>query len=78
MTLEFLLATQEQEQEQCTVIGVSVTKLPEVDASVFLDSDEAVAAYLSDILQAHDSALLASEAESFSSVAEQRPKTCPI
>ena len=76
MTLEFLLAT--QEQEQCTVIGVSVTKLPEVDASVFLDSDEAVAAYLSDILQAHDSALLASEAESFSSVAEQRPKTCPI
>ena len=38
---------------------IDVAKLPEFDASQFLDSDEAVAAYLNDILQANDSALLA-------------------
>ena len=38
---------------------IDVANLPEFDASQFLDSDEAVAAYLNDILQAHDSALLA-------------------
>jgi probable addiction module antidote protein len=38
----------------------SVADLPEFDASQFLDTDQAVAAYLNDILQANDSALLAS------------------
>ena len=38
---------------------INVADLPEFDASLFLDSDETVAAYLSDILQANDSALLA-------------------
>lgn len=38
---------------------INVADLPEFDASQFLDSDEAVAAYLNDILQAQDSALLA-------------------
>ena len=38
---------------------INVADLPEFDASLLLDSDEAVAAYLSDILQANDSALLA-------------------
>ena len=38
---------------------IDVANLPEFDASQFLDSDEAVAAYLNDILQANDSALLA-------------------
>lgn len=37
-----------------------VNDLREFDASQFLDGDEAVAAYLNDILQAKDSALLAS------------------
>lgn len=39
---------------------IKVADLPEFDASQFLDSDEAVAAFLNDILQANDSALLAS------------------
>ena len=38
---------------------IKVEDLPEFDASQYLDSDEAVAAYLNDILQANDSALLA-------------------
>ena len=38
---------------------IKVADLPEFDAAQFLDSDEAVAAYLSDILQANDPALLA-------------------
>ena len=38
---------------------INVADLPAFDASLLLDSDEAVAAYLSDILQANDSALLA-------------------
>jgi probable addiction module antidote protein len=38
---------------------IKVDDLPEFDASQYLDSDEAVAAYLNDILQANDSALLA-------------------
>ncbi len=37
---------------------INVADLPQFDASLFLDSDEAVAAYLGDILQANDSALL--------------------
>lgn len=40
--------------------AINVANLPEFDASQFLDSDEAVAAYINDILQANDSALLAS------------------
>ena len=39
---------------------IKVVDLPEFDASQFLDTDEAVAAYINDILQANDSALLAS------------------
>ena len=38
---------------------IKVDDLPEFDASQYLDSDEAVAAYLNDIIQAIDSALLA-------------------
>lgn len=38
---------------------IDVANLPEFDASQFLDSDEAVAAYLNGILQANDSSLLA-------------------
>lgn len=38
---------------------IKVADLPEFDASLYLDSDEAVAAYLTDILQAQDPALLA-------------------
>ncbi len=39
---------------------IKVDDLPEFDASQFLDGDEAVAAYLNDILEANDPALLAS------------------
>ena len=38
---------------------IKVEDLPEFDPSRYLDSDEAVVAYLNDILQANDSALLA-------------------
>ena len=37
----------------------SIKSLPEFDASQYLDSDAAVAAYLTDILEANDPALLA-------------------
>lgn len=36
-----------------------VTELPEFDAARYLDSEEAIAAYLTDILSANDPALLA-------------------
>jgi len=36
-----------------------VSELPEFDAALYLDSEEAVAAYLTDILESGDSALLA-------------------
>lgn len=39
---------------------VAVAGLPEFDLSHFQDTDAAVAAYINDILQANDSALLAS------------------
>lgn len=39
---------------------IEVAKLPEFDASQFLDSDEAVKSFLNEILQANDAALLAS------------------
>jgi len=39
---------------------VSVTPLPEFDASPYLESEESIAAYLTDILEANDAALLAS------------------
>ena len=39
---------------------IRVADLPEFDAAPYLGSDEAVAAYLTDILQANDAALLAS------------------
>jgi len=38
---------------------IKVDELPEFDAAKYLDSDEAIAAYLTDILQTHDAALLA-------------------
>ena len=39
---------------------IKVADLPEFDAAPYLSSDEAVAAYLTDILEANDPALLAS------------------
>lgn len=39
---------------------IKVADLPEFDAAPYLDSEAAVAAYLTDILEANDSALLAS------------------
>ena len=38
---------------------IKIDELPEFDASRYLDSEEAIAAYLTDILQANDSGLLA-------------------
>jgi probable addiction module antidote protein len=38
---------------------IDTKQLPEFDAAQYLDSEEAVAAYLSDIMDAHDPALLA-------------------
>jgi len=38
---------------------IKVTALPEFDAAPYLDSEEAIAAYLTDILQANDAGLLA-------------------
>jgi len=39
---------------------IKVTDLPEFDAAPYLDSETAIAAYLTDILEANDPALLAS------------------
>ena len=39
--------------------SIKVADLPEFDAATYLDSDAAIAAYLTDILDANDSALLA-------------------
>ena len=39
---------------------IKVADLPEFDATPYLDSEAAIAAYLTDILEANDSALLAS------------------
>jgi len=39
---------------------IKVTDLPEFDAAPYLDSEEAIAAYLTDILEAGDAGLLAS------------------
>jgi probable addiction module antidote protein len=39
---------------------IKVADLPEFDAALYLDSEAAIAAYLTDILEANDSALLAS------------------
>ncbi len=38
---------------------IKVADLPEFDAAAYLDSEEAIAAYLTDILAANDPALLA-------------------
>lgn len=38
---------------------IKVADLPEFDAAPYLDSEEAIAAYLTDILEANDPALLA-------------------
>ncbi len=39
---------------------IKVADLPEFDVTPYLDSEAAIAAYLTDILKANDSALLAS------------------
>ena len=39
---------------------IKVSDLPEFDSSKYLDSETAIAAYLTDILEANDAALLAS------------------
>jgi probable addiction module antidote protein len=39
---------------------ISVKLLPEFDAAPYLESEESIAAYLTDILEANDAALLAS------------------
>jgi len=39
---------------------INVADLPEFDSSKYLDSETAIAAYLTDILEANDAALLAS------------------
>jgi len=39
---------------------IKVDELPEFDAAPYLDNEEAIAAYLTDILEANDAALLAS------------------
>jgi len=39
---------------------ISIKPLPEFDASPYLESEESIAAYLTDILEANDAALLAS------------------
>jgi probable addiction module antidote protein len=39
---------------------IKASDLPEFDAALYLDSEEAIAAYLTDILEANDAALLAS------------------
>jgi probable addiction module antidote protein len=41
-------------------IRIKVADLPEFDAAPYLDNEETIAAYLTDILQANDAALLAS------------------
>ena len=38
---------------------IKLSELPDFDAATYLDSDESIAAYLTDILAANDSALLA-------------------
>ncbi|MEY4730994.1 MAG: hypothetical protein RL020_2152, partial [Pseudomonadota bacterium] len=38
---------------------IKVANLPEFDATLYLDSEESIAAYLTDILQTNDAALLA-------------------
>lgn len=38
---------------------IQVDELPEFDAAPYLDSEEAIAAYLTDILEANDAGLLA-------------------
>ena len=49
-------ATGEDDEKK---MSISVDDLPEFDAAPYLGSDEAVAAYLTDILEANDSGLLA-------------------
>jgi probable addiction module antidote protein len=43
-----------------TMARIKISDLPEFDAAEYLDSDETIAAYLTDILAAHDASLLAS------------------
>jgi len=45
--------------ERTMTKSIRVEELQEFDAAPYLDSEEAIAAYLTDILEANDSALLA-------------------
>jgi probable addiction module antidote protein len=46
-------------KEMTMTARINVDELPEFDAAPYLDSEAAIAAYLTDILEANDSALLA-------------------
>jgi probable addiction module antidote protein len=46
-------------EARAMVKRIKVEQLPEFDAAPYLDSEEAVAAYLTDILDANDAGLLA-------------------
>jgi probable addiction module antidote protein len=47
-------------KEETMTKKIKMADLPEFDAAPYLDSEVAIAAYLTDILEANDSALLAS------------------
>jgi probable addiction module antidote protein len=46
-------------KEAHVISRIEVEKLPELDPSLYLTSDEAIAAYLTDVMQANDAKLLA-------------------
>jgi len=46
-------------EEKTMTRRIKVKELPEFDAAPYLDSEESIAAYLTDILEANDAALLA-------------------
>ena len=53
------LASRLEKHEERTMKRIKVADLPEFDAAPYLDSEAAIAAYLTDILEANDPALLA-------------------
>ena len=61
---------------------IKLSELPNFDSAPYLDSDEAIAAYLTDILAANDSALLAAalgdiaRARGMSEIAKASGITC--
>lgn len=54
---------------------IKVAELPEFDAAPYLDSDEAIAAYLTDILSANDPALLAWPRQARQVPSSSKPRT---